>query len=327
MVYLLWRSGFEECYLYGCDIKADPYGNIFVGGSVTAYYFPTYNPGGSTYFDSTYNGLDDGFILKFNNNGVRLWATFYGGSGNEEPWGIAVDGNGYVVAAGEVSSDDMPTHNPGGGAYYQPLRGGGWDGFVWKFNNNGVRIWATYIGGGGLELGHSVATDYVGNVFVTGWTVSTNFPTYDPGGGAYYQTCPSAISPYIMKFDSNGVLKWSTCYGSEGWGISVATDIYGNVFLTGWRASNIPTYDPGGGAYYQPCPNISSTFIVKFNNNGIRLWATCYSDNITINRSWSITTDKYGNVFLTGYANAASFPVYDPGNGEDCPINLGIGGG
>ncbi len=310
----------DECYFYGCDVKADPYGNIFVGGGTRAYNFPTYNPGGGAYFDGSLNGIEDGFILKFTNNGVRLWATYYGGGGQEEPWEIAVDRKGHVVATGETCSGDMPLYNPGGGAYFQgPGSAGcgadGWDGFIWKFDNNGVRIWATYIGGGTAESGFSVATDYARNVFIVGSSRSTNFPTYNPGGGAYYQTCPSVMAPYIMKFDSNGVLKWSTCYGGRGWGISVATDIYGNVFLTGQGASNIPTYNPGGGAYYQPCPNILSTFIVKFNNNGIRLWATCYSDNITMSRPWSITTDKYGNVFLTGYANAAAFPVYDPGNG------------
>ena len=176
---LLWSS-----YLggasgeYATSIAVDASGNAFVTGFTFSTDFPT--TGG---FDTTYGGLNtDAFVTKVSASGTLLWSSYLGGASNEEGHGIAVDASGNAIVTGWTKSSDFLTTGGfdttfGGGtctgAYPQICA----DAFVTKVSGAGGLLWSSFLGGAKIDEGFAIAADVSGNIFVTGRTQSTDFPT------------------------------------------------------------------------------------------------------------------------------------------------------
>ncbi|MBI2268876.1 MAG: SBBP repeat-containing protein [Bacteroidetes bacterium] len=180
--------------------------------------------------------------------------------------------------------------------------------------------WGTYYGGNNLDSFQDCDVDAQGNVFVVGYTASTNFPTVVLGG-AYNQTFSPDMSANIYKFSNNGQLLWVTCYGPVDTDIGVSrnvtVDIFGNIFVVGefgsyGKATSFPLFN--SGTYFEAPSGVSDdcTFILKFDNNGNRLWATGFACGNSEGRG--IVTDLSGNVFVTG-TTWGIIPLLNPGGG------------
>ncbi|MBL7891979.1 MAG: SBBP repeat-containing protein, partial [Bacteroidia bacterium] len=299
---------------YGSAIVIDNGGNVLFTGHANSSNFPV--SAGAFQFvygggvsgkplpaGTPYPGIyGDAFVVKFDASGNRQWATYYGGTDDEVAYAIAADANGNSAITGFTFSTNMPV----AGAF-QPANGGKEDVFVAVFNSAGNLKWATYYGGSDVEEGFGITFDPSGNVAITGFTQSLNFPllgAFQPGfggGTAFGQlsVCPFFGDMFLVKFNSVGVRQWATYYGgsdNDG-GRGIATDAAGNIVVTGGTTStNFPV--TSGTA--------QGIFIVKFNSTGGRLWSVSLGSGY--GEGTGIAIDKGNNIVIVGPAGA-SLPV------------------
>jgi len=223
----------------GSAVCTDNSGNLYVTGNTASTNFPIKILQGA-YNDTTFEGSNTtltAFILKFNSSGERLWATYYGGSDRDYGTGICTDNSGYLYVTGRTRSPDFPTQSLAG-AYNQSTYGGngGYDAFILKFSSSGVRLWATFYGGSDEDKGHGICTDDSGNLYITGETISSDFPIQTLAG-AYNDTTLGGGDVFILKFNSSSERLWATYYGGDGSGgesgYDICSDNSGNLYITG----------------------------------------------------------------------------------------------
>lgn len=286
---------------YGYSVTSDASGNVYIAGKTNS--ISGVSSGG---FQNIYGGgVSDAFLVKFSPSGIRLWATYYGGAGEDNVYSIAIDTAGNIFLCGHTTSNSGIAsggfqNNFGGGTSCGGFSCG--DAFLVKFAPNGNRIWATYYGDVGAEYGFSVAVDKDGNVYVTGHTTSTSGITFsgfqNTFGGGFYDA-------FLVKFDALGNRLWATYYGgpNKDYGKSVAIDILGNIYIAG--ATTSTTGIASGGFQNSYGGNGFDAFLVKFNSSGNRLWSTYYG-GAGNEQAYGVATDTSGNVYLSGETNSTT---------------------
>ena len=329
--------GGDNSIEYSSSIDVGANGNVYVTGYTWSDDFPTFNPGGGAYYDSTFADICcieyDSFILCFSNAGVRNWATYYGALWNDGAYSITTDLAGNIYVAGYTNGAAFTTQ-PGigafAGAYYDNTLSGGSDAFILRFSPAYNLEWATLYGGSSYEVdwsGCSITTDVAGNLYVTGMTASSNFNT-QPGigafSGAYYDnTLDGTEDAFILRFSKNGVLEWATYYGGDSAevGLSIKNDITGNIYVTGMtRSTTFPT-QPWGSAYYDATlGGLRDAFILRFDAAGVRTWATYYGgsgEEYPWTVSWGgIAIDNCGNTYVSFATMSADIDTLNAGCGS-----------
>jgi hypothetical protein len=248
-------SGMET----GLSCATDALGNVYMtghtpstSGIATAGAHQTIYGGSST----------DAFLVKFNSSGVIQWGTYYGGEGVDIGYSCATDASGNVYMAGDAQQQNLPASGISTIGAHQSAYGGGYsDGFLVKFDSNGLRQWGTYYGGNSLDVSFSCATDASGNVYMSGNTQSaTGIAT----SGAHQTTVNGA---FLVSFNSSGVRQSGTyCGGIKN---VCTTDASGNVYMTGYTQSNSGIATAGAHQTANGNSGYNDAFLLKF--NGISL--------------------------------------------------------
>jgi hypothetical protein len=238
----------------------------------------------------------DAFLVKFDGNGLRQWATYYGGSGFDEGYSCSTDalGNIYLTGGTDAASGTVIATS----GSHQSTNAGSFNAFLAKFNSSGVRQWATYYGGSSSEFGFASCTDVSNNVYLYGLATSTNVTMVSTG--CHQSSKAGFQDAFLVKFNSSGVRQWATFYGGpiDEYGYGCATDVNSNVYICGTTNSTIGIVT---AACHQSV-NINAFndgFLVKFNSSGVRQWGTFYGgeDN---DDAWSCAVDPLGDVYLCG---------------------------
>lgn len=292
---LIWGTYYgNPDFTFGLNVAADTFGSIYLSGTTKSTTAIASTVG---VFQTTYGGgMYDGYLVKFNPDGTRAWATYFGDAGSDYINAVACDKVGSIIVTGTTSSGG----NLGTSGSHQPLNGSAavgsgydYDAFVAKFAANAQLIWGTYLGGLYYDEALSIAVDKFDNIFVGGYTTSTNGLATS---GAFLTTPKTG---FLTKFNPAGVRQWGTYI--RGLVNGITTDADGDLYIAGTTYDTVTT--SGGitspGAHQTTYGGDGDAYFMRFNTNGVRQYGTFYG-GYNGDEAFSIAVDSYKNVYIGG---------------------------
>ena len=278
----------------GIAVGAD--GSIYVVGLTNSTNFPTAFP-----FQAANAGGDDAFVARLTPSGDGLiYSTYLGGGNDDWARGVAVDGAGAAYVGGTTLSANFPRAHA-----LQSTNHGAGDGFISKLTATGSSlVYSTYLGGSGADQVAGIAVSAAGDAYLTGYTLSTNFPTanpFQPGNAGGQDAFVARLNP------GGSALVYATYLGgsySDG-ASALALDAAGNTYVTGATESlNFPR----AHALQPANAGQSDAFVSKLNPNGSALVYSTYLGGSGDEFGQAIALDGAGDAYLTGYTDSTNFP-------------------
>lgn len=303
----VWANGFGSTgHDIGFGITTDIFGNVLSTG-----YFSRsvdFDPG-SGVLNLRSNGVNDIFIQKLDTNGNLIWVKQIGGYLYNSGHDLITDRHGNVYTTGYFGY--TADFDPGSGVN-NIVSNGDRDAFIVKLNPNGNFMWVTQLGGPSEDFANAIALDLSGNVVIAGNFKGT--ADFDPGSGVYNLTSSGHSDVFVQKLDSNGHFLWARhmggIYSDEA--TSVATDRYGNVYVSGHFMQTVD-FDPGPGTSSLTSHGDEDMFIEKLDADGNFRWVKHIGGSHDDQAS-SIALDTALNLYATGYFNQTL--DIDPGPGN-----------
>ena len=302
LVYSTLLGGSDKDYPRALALSST--NNVYVTGGTSSTDFPAVSA-----YDDSFNGGDDYFggdcfVAKLEDDGsALLFSTYVGGGLIDHGRSIRVDSTGSAYIVGYTNSTDFPTQS----AYDPTYNGGAYDAFVFKISSDGSTLsYSTFVGGSDSEMAYSLAIDSSNNVYVTGVTASTDFPTVN----AYCDTINESGDCFVFKLDASGSsLQYSTFVGGSDYeyGWSIAVDSAGNAFVSGGTVSiDFPTVNAYDSTYND---GSRDCILFKLSPNGNSLLYSSYIGGSEGDYGYSIALDGNDGAYICGQTASNDFPV------------------
>lgn len=249
------------------------------------------------------------------NLSVDIYASYFGGTGDENNIYIAVDGSGNVILTGHTYSTNFFVSD---NALYNTYQGGRCDAFITKFTPDMKDIiFSTYLGGSDYDETKTVITDTQGNIYVTGATSSTDFPvTNNALNKTHAQVSGNEdedkTDMFLTKLSPTGDLLYSTYLGGNkaDFGYCLAIIDTSVICIAGMtRSDDFPLASP-----LQDNLEVGydmSMLIIDISNN-IMSFSTYFGGNGDLDIPNDMKIDKSGNIYICGRTISSDFPLKNP---------------
>jgi hypothetical protein len=272
-------------------IITDVGGNVYVAGEFIS---------DTLFFNNgillTNNSNTDAFIAKYNKNGACQWAEKIAGNLDDYNFGIALDANSNVYVAGHYNSDTLNFNNS------KSLNNNGiYDGFIAKYNKNGVCQWAEKIAGNDNDEAYSITIDSIGNIFVAGYYYSDTLYF----NNEKFLTNNGNTNIFLAKYNESGICQWTEKISDcGGFGYNITIEVNDYIYVTGCYKSNKMEFN--NNISLSSFSGVGSdAFIAQYNENGICQWAEKISGHIAA-FAYDLAVDRKKNVYVVGYYDSPS---------------------
>ena len=307
----------------GQSIATDSAGNVYVtgqGGNATVTAFNADRTAFATTLPNA--GAGDAFIVKYNTDGAVQWVARVASTGSDNGYDITTDssGNVYITGVGSQSgSANVTAFNANGTAFATTLpNAGAGDAFIVKYNTDGAVQWVARVASTNLDVGQSIATDSLGNVYVGGNYNLTTATAFNASGTGFGTTLTNngGSDAFVAKYNTDGAVQWFAQISSTGneFIYGITADSSGNVYVAGQGGNaTVTAFNANGTAFGTILPNtgLGDAFIVKYNTNGIVQWVARLASN-ALDQGLGIATDTSGNVYVTcASASATTITIFN----------------
>lgn len=295
-------SGADAQSTRGVAIAIDSSGDSYITGRTASSDYA------ATIGDLTLGGATDAFVSKYDDSGSLVYATYFGGSGTEIPYDIAVDSSGRAYITGTTSSADLSVTDAS-------TLLGTQDAFLTRLSATGSTLeFNTYIGGAtgspAVTFGNTVAVDASGNFYAAGSTTASDFTTT---AGVVDQTFGGAEDAWIVKYDNTDTRQWQTLLGGTTGGSGneeihgLDVDSSGVVYVTGrTETTDFPT---AGSPNQASAGGGDDAFLSKISADGTTLLYSSYHGGTGNETGYDIDVDGPGNIVIVGETNSSDFPT------------------